>query len=146
MNAFACLQTSTNPPHPNCVQLPSSPFTPLLLYFNLLLFKNPQVPTSSHQKPPPFQLSHQIPLRFPSLCRFCIELSTLNFFTSQQKADSFLTGSVFPSQSKIHLSLQKNNSTFCPARSFWEKGEVFLVKLACPVWTSNFSGRGYDSI
>jgi hypothetical protein len=29
MNAFACLRTSTTPPHPNCVQRPSSPFTPL---------------------------------------------------------------------------------------------------------------------
>jgi hypothetical protein len=49
MNAFACLRTSTTPPHPNSVQRPSSPFTPVQNCRPC--YPTPQFATNSHLFP-----------------------------------------------------------------------------------------------
>jgi hypothetical protein len=68
------------------------------------------------------------------------EFSTLNFFTSHQNVDSF--GLFAPSsakfkipnlKSKIGLSLQKNNSTFCPLRALGLSRPISLCLRASVV-------------
>jgi hypothetical protein len=130
MNAFACLRTSTTPPHPNSVQRPSSPFTPLppvknrcyptpqfpnpaahlsrmlsgfvFIGVNLRFQKNvdsPLPPFPPVQKSPTSHFfsakTPAIPPFPPNLTSFPrplpilhFELSTLNFFTSHQNVDS----------------------------------------------------------